>query len=118
MRAIRYLVVLSLLLSTAAFAGAREELNAFTNGLKGLDGQFKQTVYDVNGQLKETSSGRLALSAPRLFRWSYVQPSEQLVIAHGSESWVYEPAHAPAPVRPTGVEWPKSPLATPTAPAS
>src|SRR3546814_20153133 len=73
MRAIRYLVVLSLLLSTAAFASAREELNAFTNGLKGLDGQFPQTVYDVNGKLKETSSGRLALSAPRLFRWEDVK---------------------------------------------
>src|SRR3546814_5523660 len=58
MRAIRYLVVLSLLLSTAAFAGARDDLNAFTQGLKGLDGQFTQTVFDVNGKLKETSSGR------------------------------------------------------------
>src|SRR3546814_5005049 len=46
MRAIRYLVVLSLLLSTAAFAGARDDLNAFTQGLKGLDGQFTQTVLD------------------------------------------------------------------------
>src|SRR3546814_2613367 len=65
-RAIRYLFVLCRLLSTIALAGALEELNAFTNGLKGLDGQFTQTDYDVNGKLKETSSGRVALSAPRL----------------------------------------------------
>src|SRR3546814_15604077 len=54
MRAIRYLVVMSLLLSTAAFAGARDDLNAFTQGLKGLDGQFTQTVFAANGTLKET----------------------------------------------------------------
>src|SRR3546814_20730049 len=83
MRAIRYLVVLSLLLSTAAFAGARDDLNAFTQGLKGLDGQFTQTVFDVNGQLKETSSGRVAPSAPRLFRWESVKPYEQMETGKG-----------------------------------
>lgn len=112
MRAIRYLVVLFLLLSTAAFAGARDDLNAFTQDLKGLDGQFTQTVFDVNGKLKETSSGRVALSAPRLFRWEYVKPYEQLVIADGSKVWVYDPDLAQATVRAQGAEEQNSPLAT------
>lgn len=112
MRALRYLAMLSLLLSTAAFAGARDDLDAFTSGLKGLDGQFTQTVFDVNGKLKETSSGRVALSAPRLFRWEYVKPYEQLVIADGSKVWVYDPDLAQATVRPQGAEEQNSPLAT------
>jgi len=112
MRAIRSLIVLTLLLSTAAFAGARDDLNTFTSGLKGLDGQFTQTVYDVNGKRKETSSGRVALSAPRLFRWEYVKPYEQLVIADGSKVWVYDPDLAQATVRAQGTEEQNSPLAT------
>ena len=112
MRAIRYLALSAVLLSTAAFAGARDDLNAFTQGLKGLEGQFTQTVFDANGKLKESSSGRLALSAPRLFRWEYTKPYEQLVIAYGSKVWVYDPDLSQATVRPQGSEEQNSPLAT------
>jgi outer membrane lipoprotein carrier protein len=112
MRAIRSIALLALLFSTAAFAGARDDLNAFTQGLKGLEGQFTQTVFDANGKLKESSSGRLALSAPRLFRWEYTKPYEQLVIADGSKVWVYDPDLSQATVRPQGSEEQNSPLAT------
>jgi outer membrane lipoprotein carrier protein len=112
MRAIRFLAVLSLLASTAAFAGARDDLDTFTKGLKGLDGQFTQAVFDANGKLKETTSGRVALSAPRLFRWEYVKPYEQLVIADGSKVWVYDPDLSQVTVRPQGEQEQNSPLAT------
>ncbi|HVI59095.1 MAG TPA: outer membrane lipoprotein chaperone LolA [Luteimonas sp.] len=112
MRAIRSLAFLALLLSTTAFAGARDDLDAFTRGLKGLDGQFTQTVFDANGKLKETTSGRVALSAPRLFRWEYVKPYEQLVIADGSKVWVYDPDLSQVTVRPQGEQEQNSPLAT------
>src|SRR3546814_464198 len=52
------------------------------------------------------------LSAPRLFRWEYVKPYEQLVIADGSKVWVYDPDLAQATVRPQGAEEQNSPLAT------
>src|SRR3546814_17373794 len=117
MRATRDLVGLSLLLATAAVAGAREELNAFTNGLKGLDGQFTQTVYDVNGKLKETSSGRVALSAQRLFRWEYVKPYEQLVIADGRKVRVYDQDRGQDTVRPQGAADPNSQQEMRTSPA-
>ena len=71
------------LFAGTAFAGARDDLTTFTKGLKGLDGQFSQQVFDANGKLKETSSGRVALSAPRLFRWEYVKPYAQLIVADG-----------------------------------
>lgn len=80
-----------LLAAGTAFAGAREALDTFTSGLKGLDGRFTQQTHDVNGKLKEAASGRVALSAPRLFRWEYTAPYPQLIVADGKTVWVYEP---------------------------
>ena len=97
--------------ATAAFAGARDGLNTFTKGLKGLNGQFTQQVYDANGKLKETSSGQLALATPRQFRWEYVKPYPQLIVADGKKVWIYDPDLAQVTVRPQGVEEQSNPLA-------
>ncbi|TWI03821.1 outer membrane lipoprotein carrier protein [Luteimonas cucumeris] len=96
--------------SLCAMATAREDLTAFTRGLKGLDGQFTQRVYDNNGQLKESTSGRVALSAPRLFRWEYLKPHPQLIVADGKKVWVYDPDLQQVAVRAQGVEEQDSPL--------
>ncbi|RYZ72944.1 MAG: outer membrane lipoprotein chaperone LolA [Lysobacteraceae bacterium] len=93
-----------------ASAGARDSLKAFTTGLKGLDGQFTQQVYDTKGKLKETSSGRVALSAPRLFRWEYAKPYPQLIVADGAKVWVYDPDLQQVTVRGQGSEEQNSPL--------
>lgn len=98
------------LFSGSAFAGARDDLNAFTKGLKGLDGQFAQQVFDQKGKLKESSSGKVALSAPRLFRWEYVKPYPQLIVADGKVVWVYDPDLHQVTKRPQGVEEQNSPL--------
>ena len=97
--------------SGAALAGARDDLNEFTRGLKGLDGQFSQRVFDTKGKLKESSSGKVALSAPRLFRWEYVKPYPQLIVADGKTVWVYDPDLQQVSKRPQGVEEQNSPLA-------
>ncbi len=117
----RYLVRTAAILTTAllvtalsamtALAGARDDLDTFSKGLKGLDGQFAQTVYDANGKLKETSSGRVAMSAPRLFRWEYLKPYPQLIVADGNKVWVFDPDLEQVTVRPQGVEEQNSPLA-------
>ena len=98
------------LLAGNASAGARDELKSFTTGLKGLDGQFSQQVYDAKGKLKETSSGRVALSAPRLFRWEYAKPYPQLIVADGKKVWVYDPDLQQVTVREQGSEEQNSPL--------
>ena len=66
-------VVAAVMFTSSAFAAARDDLNSFTKGLKGLNASFTQQVFNEKGRLKESSSGRLALSAPRLFRWEYVK---------------------------------------------
>ena len=98
------------LLAVPAFAGARDNLKSFTSGLKGLDGQFTQQVYDTRGKLKETSSGRVALSAPRLFRWEYAKPYPQLIVADGEKVWIYDPDLQQVTVRGQGSEEQNSPL--------
>ena len=80
-------------LSAAALASAnpREDIARYTQGLKGLDGHFVQRVFSSHGVLKEESSGRVALSAPRQFRWEYQRPDPQLIVADGDHVWIYDP---------------------------
>ena len=95
----------------SAFAGARDDLDTFTKGLKGLDGQFVQQVYTSQGKLKETSRGEVQLSVPRLFRWEYTKPYPQLIVADGKKVWIYDPDLAQVTVREQGIEEQSSPLA-------
>ena len=108
----RFLATTTLAVACAAgrWAGARDDLKTFTSGLKGLDGQFSQQVFDSRGKVKESTSGRVALSAPRLFRWEYVRPHEQLIVADGKKVWMYEPDLEQATVREQGKEEQNSPL--------
>ncbi|MGY0651034.1 outer membrane lipoprotein chaperone LolA [Luteimonas sp. A537] len=120
MTRMRYWLAALALLSTiagTAYAGARDDLAVFSASLKGLDGQFEQKLYDLDGRLKETSSGRVALSAPRLFRWEYATPYEQLIVADGEKIWVYDPDLEQVTVRAQGPEEQNSPLAALVDPA-
>lgn len=100
-----------LLAANIAHAGGRYALNAFAKGLKGLDGQFSQQVFDPKGKQKEASTGRVAVSAPRLFRWEYVKPYPQLIVADGKTVWVYESDLQQVSKRAQGAEEASSPLA-------
>jgi outer membrane lipoprotein carrier protein len=107
----RIAIALGMLFAIPAFAGARDDLTAFTRDLKGLQAPFTQQVFDPNGKLKETSSGAVALSAPRLFRWEYQKPYVQLIVADGSRVWVYDPDLQQATRRVQGAAEQGSPLA-------
>ena len=107
---LRLVLLGTAMLASTAMAGARDDLKSFTTGLKGLDGQFTQQVYDAKGTLKESSSGRVALSAPRLFRWEYAKPYPQLIVADGKKVWVYDPDLQQVTVRGQGSEEQNSPL--------
>ncbi len=117
LRTTRYALAATALFAGTAFAGARDELNTFTTGLKGLEGQFVQQVYDGGGKLKETSSGRIALSVPRQFRWESVKPYQQLIVADGSKVWVHDPDLEQVTVREQGAEEQNSPLSALTDPS-
>lgn len=108
----RKLLVLFLALATSvAHAGAREQLDVFSNGVQGLSARFEQKVYDAGGALKETSSGTVQLQAPRQFRWEYLKPYPQLIVADGDHIWIYDPDMEQVTVRQQSLEEQNSPLA-------
>lgn len=85
-----------LTLSLAGFAHAatdtaRARLDAFAHDLHSLTGRFTQTLTDPNGRDGKTSSGTLALEAPRQFRWDTLAPYKQTIVADGSRVWLYDP---------------------------
>jgi outer membrane lipoprotein carrier protein len=100
----------ALLAATAANAGGRDRMDAFTHGLKGLEGRFEQHVFDANGRQTEHSTGTVALSAPRLFRWETLQPYPQLVVADGDHIWIFDPDLDQVTVRNQSFEEQGSPL--------
>ncbi len=115
LRIAAFLVFMFAFAGSAAGSG-RNSLGSFTKGLKGLEGQFAQQVFDNKGKRKESTSGRVAMSAPRLFRWEYLKPFPQLIIADGKHVWVYDPDLKQASVRSQGAEEQTSPLAALTDP--
>ena len=105
------LLMAALCFSASALAGARAQMDAFTKGLKGLDARFEQRVFDPNGRQAEVSSGTVKLSAPRQFRWEYLKPAPQLIVADGDHIWIYDPDLEQVTVRNQSFEEQGSPLA-------
>lgn len=105
------LLALAIVAAIPAHAGGRDDLNAFTRNLKGLKGSFTQQVFDTKGAVKERSSGTVALSAPKQFRWEYAKPYPQLIVADGRKVWIYDPDLAQVTVKPQSAEEQANPLA-------
>jgi outer membrane lipoprotein carrier protein len=108
----RILVLLLLTLaSTGVDAAAREKLEAFSRDIQGLSANFSQRVFSSEGVLKESSSGVVQLQAPRQFRWEYLKPFPQLLVADGDHIWIYDPDMEQVTVRQQSLEEQNSPLA-------
>jgi len=89
---------------------ARERLDAFAKGLHSLTGHFTQSLTNADGQPGQTSSGTLALEAPREFRWDTLTPYKQIIVADGSRVWLYDPSLEQVTVRKQSAEEAHSPL--------
>jgi outer membrane lipoprotein carrier protein len=97
--------------ATKPAGAAASPIDAFTKGLTGLRGRFVQRVFDAKGSQREESSGTVALSAPRQFRWEYEQPFPQLIVADGDHVWIYDPDLEQVTVKVQSHEEQQSPLA-------
>ncbi|MCX7514944.1 outer membrane lipoprotein chaperone LolA [Frateuria sp. STR12] len=97
-------------LAHAATGPARQRLDAFATGLHSLKGNFTQTLADASGQGAKSSSGTLALQAPREFRWDTLKPYKQTIVADGSRVWLYDPELEQVTVRKQSTEEAHSPL--------
>ena len=110
---LRVFLLLSALVASNAFAAdtARARLDAFSAGIRTISAHFEQSITGAKGQRGETSSGTLALKAPRQFRWHVTAPYEQLIVADGNRVWIYDPDLEQVSVRGQGAEEAHSPLA-------
>lgn len=63
---------------------------------------FDQVVSDETGDVVEEGSGTLWLQRPGMFRWNYSAPWEQLIVADGTDIWIYDTELEQATVRPAG----------------
>jgi outer membrane lipoprotein carrier protein len=90
------LIFLAALASPAVGAAAQapqagqKRVEAFLQGLDGLQAQFRQILTDRNGQTVDEASGTLAISRPDRFRWDYREPYQQVIVADGTRIWIYD----------------------------
>jgi outer membrane lipoprotein carrier protein len=85
-------IAASLLLFAAVSARADtvDTLKEFVRDVKTGQADFTQTVTSPDGLKKKTSSGRFEFSRPNRFRFNYLKPFEQLIVADGQKVWIYD----------------------------
>jgi len=66
------------------------DVEKYLAGLATWSADFTQTIDDGHGKVLRSASGKLYLERPGKFRWDYVEPSEQLVLADGKQIWFYD----------------------------
>lgn len=110
MRPIFLLLFAAVSTIASAADSARSRLDAFAKGLDATSANFGQHVLDPNGGAGKTSTGKLALKAPRQFRWETKTPYRQLIVADGEKVWIYDPDLEQVTVRAQGTEEAHSPL--------
>lgn len=62
----------------------------FLNEVVTLSGRFEQQLVDADDIVVEESSGTLQVQRPGQFRWSYIHPYQQILVADGLNIWSYD----------------------------
>jgi len=76
-------------LSGAADALALQLLAGLAE-VKTLSSDFHQKVHDEHGKVIARSRGQFVFQRPGKFRWDYVHPFEQTIVADGEDIWVHD----------------------------
>ena len=87
----RLVFVALLLTMNGAMANGVETLREFVRDTRSGQAQFTQTVTSADGVRKKTSSGTFEFQRPNRFRFHYLKPFEQLLVADGSKVWMHDP---------------------------
>jgi len=103
-------ILTSLVLSLLASAGAIAQFSVddygeqliikFVDDINTFSGDFEQVLLDASGEVLERTTGKLEISRPGKFRWSYVEPYEQWLVADGLNIWSYDVDLAQVTVKP------------------
>lgn len=78
----------------------RKYVDNFVADVITFQGNFEQALLDADGQVIDKTSGTLEIQRPGKFRWSYIEPYEQWLIADGLNVWSYDVDLAQVTVKP------------------
>lgn len=78
------------LLPHAAQAGAIEQLQAFATQTRAARGEFVQEVTSRTRKSSPVNRGEFVFEPPGKFRWSYLKPYEQIIVADGQTLTIYD----------------------------
>ena len=85
-----------LILGIARVAFAQEEsdgqqlIDDFVNNVQTMSGRFEQQLVDADDIVIDRSSGTVEIQKPGRFRWTYLEPYEQILVADGLNIWSYD----------------------------
>ena len=84
------LILLTTLSNATSEQQAIDLLNKVRNDLNSLSANFDQYEIFEDDIIGEASSGKVWLNSPNQFKWEYIDPAPQLIIADGSQVWIYD----------------------------
>lgn len=76
--------------AAGAHADAVDALRDFVQEVKTGRAAFVQTVTSPDGKKKKQSSGTFEFARPNRFRFVYLKPFEQAIVADGRKVWIYD----------------------------
>jgi outer membrane lipoprotein carrier protein len=83
-----------------AQADAVDALKGFAQKVQSARAEFSQTVTAPDSAKKKTSTGRFEFQRPNRFRFDYLKPYEQLIVADGQKVWLFDADLNQVTVRP------------------
>ncbi|WOT03632.1 outer membrane lipoprotein chaperone LolA [Shewanella youngdeokensis] len=85
------IAALPILTPFMANADAAASLKMKLVAIDNLKANFSQTVTDINDKVIQTGEGIFALAQPNRFYWHLTAPDESLIVADGTDVWIYNP---------------------------
>jgi len=87
-------ILLILGMVRASYAQGESEgqrlIDDFINNVHTMSGRFEQQLVDANDIVIDVSSGTIEIQKPGRFRWTYLEPYEQILVADGLNIWSYD----------------------------
>ena len=65
-------------------------IDDFVNNVQTMSGRFEQQLVDADDIVIDRSSGTIEIQKPGRFRWTYLEPYEQILVADGLNVWSYD----------------------------
>ncbi len=96
----------------AAWGGSvLDAMHHFFQDSRTVTADFTQKVSRPDGQVVKRAAGRLWISRPGKFRWTYEGSDGEVIVSNGRKVWLYEPALQQATVQPLGTALSSTPAA-------